>query len=135
MRRLIFLTAVAVCLHVANAHAQSPASCNAATIPLCSYGSMGSELQIKPRAVPTSAATVTAQDAYLRTVVISNATSGAITFTLADRQASPVSALGAVSIAANTTYVISFPDYYWCPGGFTVVASGSGLTWYGVWRQ
>jgi hypothetical protein len=111
------------------------ATCNSATIPICSTGAASVDVQIKPVAVPTILTIVAPLDAYLKTVTVSNPTAGAITFTLADRQASPVSVVGAVSIAANTTYVIVFPAGYWCPSGFTVLASGAGLTFYAGWRQ
>lgn len=99
-------------------------------------GSSGAgEVQIKPQAVPTSTTIVTTDDAYIRQVVISNPTAGAITFTLADRQASPIALFGAVSIAANTTVEVAIAYLYWCPGGFTVIASGAGLTFFASWRQ
>lgn len=110
------------------------ATCSTATIPLCTLGNSGAAVQTKPAAVPTSAGIVTTYDAYLQTITVANTTAGALTFTLADRQASPIAVLSAVSIAANSTYVIVFPVNYWCPGGFTVLASGSGLNWYGAFR-
>lgn len=114
---------------------QNKAVCNANTTPLCDLGLPTGTVQIKPQAVPTSTTTITAFDAYLKTITVSNPTAGAITFTLSDKQASPIAILGAVSIAANTTYVIVWPELYWCPGGFTVTSSGSGLTFYGKWLQ
>jgi hypothetical protein len=123
-----------VCLAAFALCAQT-ATCNTATPAICSAPDGNGVVQIKPQAVPTSSTAVTTYDAYLHTITIANTTSGALTFTLADRQASPVSAMSAVSIAANRTYVIVFPNGYWCPGGFTVIASGSGLTWYGRWAQ
>ena len=117
------------------AFAQS-ASCNGATIPVCGSQTVGAnDVQIKPMAVPTSLTAVATQDAYLKTVTVTNTTSGSLTFTLADRQASPVAVLAAVSIAGNTTYVIVFPSPYWCPSGFTALASGSGLNMFAAWRQ
>lgn len=125
----LFLTASAL------AFAQNPSTCGTQTIPICTAPAPAGEVQIKPQAVPTSPTVVTNQDAYPKTVVVSNPTGGAITFTLADRQTSPVSLLPAVSIAANSTVVVVFPAGYWCPGGFTVAGSDVGLTWYGSWRQ
>jgi hypothetical protein len=117
------------------AFAQS-ASCSAAPIPVCGSQTVGAnDVQIKPMAVPTSIAAIATQDAYLKTVTVTNTTSGALTFTLADRQASPIAVLAAVSVGANTTYVIVFPSPYWCPSGFTALASGSGLNFYAGWRQ
>lgn len=117
------------------AFAQNPATCGAQTIPICTPGGGSGSVQIKPQAVPTSTGVVAASDAYLKTITVTNTTAGALTFTLADRQASPIAVMSAVSIAANTTYVIVFPALYWCPGGFTALASGSGLTMYGAWLQ
>jgi hypothetical protein len=113
------------------------ATCNSATVPLCTQGNSGSDVQLKPQAVPTSTTIITAQDAYLKGVTVSNPTAGAITFSLCDRQAAPICVLPAVSIAANTTYVIVWPELrlYWCPFGFTATSSGAGLTYYAGWRQ
>lgn len=113
---------------------QNPTTCNTATIPICTQGTGAGDVQIKPQAVPTSTTVVGASDAYLKTITVTNTTAGALTFTLADRQASPIAVLSAVSVAANTTYLIVFPVPYWCPGGFTVAASGAGLNFYGAFR-
>lgn len=115
--------------------AQTPPTCTTATVPVCQLGTPNGEVQIKPVAVPTSTTSVTPSDAYLETITVSNPTSGAITFTLADGQASPIAALAAVSIAANTTYVIVWPVPYWCPSGFTVTSSGAGLTFSGRFQR
>jgi hypothetical protein len=116
---------------------QNPATCNTATIPICSSGSPSGAVQVKPQAVPTSTTAVTTYDAYLQTITISNPTAGAITFTLSDRQGSPIAAIPTVSIPANTVYVVVWPEgrSYWCPGGFTVSAGGAGLTFYGAFKQ
>ncbi len=124
-----------VIIAAADAFAQQLPTCNSATVPVCSNGTPSGDVQIKPQSVPTSSTAVTTSDAYLKSVTITNTTGSAVTFTLSDRQASPVAALSAVSIAANTTYVVSFPNLYWCPGGFTVTAGGSGLNFYAAWRQ
>ena len=136
MNRLSRL-ALAGVLAAAAAFAQSAASCNSATPAICTMGTTPTgDVQVKPQSVPTSTTTVTGVDAYLKQITVTNTTGSPVTFTLADKQASPVAVLSAVSIAANTTYVIRFADTpYWCPGGFTVAAGGSGLTWYGSWRQ
>ncbi len=131
MKRLLLLAALAA----SAAFAQGPATCNSATVPVCTAGSPSGDVQTKPLAVPTSTTAVALTDAYLKTVTVSNPTSGAITFTLADRQASPLAVLGTVSIAAYTSYVVVWPAGYWCPNGFTVTSSGSGLTFYAGWKQ
>lgn len=107
----------------------------AASPTLFQAASGSGDMQIKPQAVPTSTTVVAATDAYLRQVVVTNPTGGAITFTLSDRQSSAIDFVSAVSIAANTTYVVVIPNLYWCPNGFTVAAGGSGLTYYALWRQ
>jgi hypothetical protein len=134
MKNLIVITALALAA-ASGARAQL-ATCGTQTIPLCTPGGGSGAIQIKPQAVPTSTTVVAASDAYLKVITVSNPTAGAITFTLADRQGSPISVLGAVSIAANTSYIISWPDdrLYWCPNGFTVTSSGAGLTFYGAFR-
>ncbi len=129
------LTGLMALFITASALAQNPATCNTATIAICSQGSPSGDVQIRPQAVPTSATAITGYDAYLKTVTVTNTTGGAITFTLTDRQASPIDAISAVSIAANTTYVITFPNFYWCAGGFKVSAGGAGLVYYAAWRQ
>jgi hypothetical protein len=133
MNRLSRL-AFAGILAAAAAFAQT-ATCNSATIPVCTNGTPSGDVQIKPIAVPTSSTAVTSSDAYLKSITVTNTSTGALTFTLADRQGTPVSVMSAVSIGANTTYVVTFPNLYWCPGGFTVQAGGSGLNFYASWRQ
>jgi hypothetical protein len=104
---------------------------------LCSAAYPVADVQIKPQAIPTSQTTIAGADVFLKSVVLSNPTGSAITVTLADKQGTPVSLLGAVSVAANTTYVMTFPAnaYYWCPGGFTIQASASGATFYAAWQR
>lgn len=132
----LFLAAFALPAFVApQLRAQLPATCGTQTIPLCSAGGGSGALQIKPQAVPTSTAVVAATDAYLKTVTVANTTSGALTFSLCDRQASPVCVTSAVSIAANTSYILTWLNLYWCPNGFTVAASGTGLVFYAAFNQ
>jgi hypothetical protein len=138
--KLLLIAALAAFTIIAAFAQNSVATCNNASIPVCGMGAPQSRVQVKPQAVPTSTTAIATVDAYLRMITISNPTAGAITFTLADRQGSPISALGAVSIGANTTYIVIWAKEedemgYWCPNGFTLTSSGSGLTWYGAWRQ
>lgn len=111
------------------------ATCSTATPALCTVGNAGAQVQIKPQAAPTSTTIVTSQDAYLKQVTVTNTTGSAVTFTLADRQSSPIAIVSALSVAANTTYVISFPVPYWCPLGFTVVAGATGMNYSGTFLQ
>jgi hypothetical protein len=138
MKNLKALTGLflAACVLGAPAFAQLN-TCNTATIPICQPGTGNGDVQIKPQAVPTSTTVVSASDAFLKVITVENPTASAISFSLCDRQASPVCVAPAVSIAANTTYIISWPDLrlYWAPGGFTALASGAGLTFSGAFRQ
>ncbi len=129
------LALLALALAGTAAFAQTTPTCGSQTIPLCSAETGAGDVQVKPIAVPTSTTIVSASNAWLSTVTVSNPTSGAITFTLSDRQASPLAVLGAVSIAANTSYVVVWPAWYWCPNGFTVTSSGAGLTFYARFKQ
>ena len=133
IRVALLLTAALLCC--APPAFGDPPTCSGTPIATCSSGSPSGSVQIKPQAVPTSSTAVTGYDAYLKTITVTNTTAGALTFTLADRQAAPIAVLQAVSIAANTTYVIVFPSLYWCPGGFTVASSGAGLNFYAAWTQ
>lgn len=135
MNRILRIIALASFAAAAALAQNGVATCNSATVPVCTTGSPSGDVQIKPQAVPTSSTTVTSYDAYLKTVTVANTTASPITFTLADKQGSPVNVLSAVSVPANTTSVITFPDLYWCPGGFTVQAGGNGLNFYASWRQ
>lgn len=88
------------------------------------------EYDFVPQAVGTgSAEVVFDRDVYVSFIQLTNTTGGALTVTVADRQGTPVHLLSAVSIAANTTFVIKM-DPRWCPGGVTWLASGSGVTGY-----
>ena len=112
------------------------AQCTTATIPTCPVSSGTNTSQVKPIAVPTSATQVgLGIDAYLQSVTVTNSSAGSLNFSLCDRQASPICAIAIAPIAAYTTYVIVWPVLYWCPSGFTVLASSSGLTFTAVYRQ
>lgn len=77
--------------------------------------------------VPAVAADLTATTSMMWQIVICNTTAGAVTFTLKDKQATPRNILTAVSIAANTTYIVSWPEGQYCEGGINWVASATGL--------
>lgn len=83
--------------------------------------------QILPQAVPTSAADAVVGDAYIDQLQLSNTTAGALTCTVNDKQASPLGITpGAISIAANTIYIIPLGGR-WAPGGIRWVCSGAGV--------
>ena len=69
--------------------------------------------------VPSSATDLTTTDTDLYQITIANTTASACTFTLADKQTSAITHMSAVSIAANTTYVIAFPEGLYLKGGMT----------------
>lgn len=79
------------------------------------------------RAVPAVAADISTKDVLLYQLTIVNPTAGAITITIVDKQSSAKTLLGAVSIAANTTYVVAFPCGVKLKSGMNWVASGAGL--------
>jgi hypothetical protein len=135
MKKLLRILAVLAALSLP-AFAQ-PAACNSATIPLCSQPVGTVDVQIKPQAVPTSTTIVSAVDAYLRSITVSNPTSSAITFLLADKQGTPIAAIPTVSVAGNSVFIAVWPagPGYWCPAGFTIFAGGAGLTLQGAFRQ
>lgn len=87
-------------------------------------------------AVPAVAADVVAKDAIIYQITVANTTAGALTFTVQDKDGTPSEVMDAVSIAANTTYVIAFPFGEPMVGGINWVASGVGLkaSIYGYYR-
>jgi hypothetical protein len=64
-----------------------------------------------------------ASTCWVDMLTLTNKTAGAITVTAADVRGTPLDFLTAVSIAANTSYVISFPGGLKFEGGLTLVAS------------
>ena len=77
--------------------------------------------------VPDVAADLATKTAAIWQIFVCNTTSGALTFTVTDKQATPRYILPAVSIAGNTAYVCSWPEGQPCSGGVSWVASGVGL--------
>jgi hypothetical protein len=78
-------------------------------------------------AVPSVAADLAASDTRLYQISVCNTTGGALTLTLKDKQITPRNILTAVSIAANTSYIVVWPEGLFCSGGLNWVASGAGL--------
>lgn len=86
--------------------------------------------QILPQAVPTVAADVVKSDVYIDRLELRNTTASALTCTVNDRQGSPIAITpGAISIAANTIYILPF-DGTWAPSGVNWVCSGAGVVGY-----
>ncbi len=75
--------------------------------------------------VPNVATDLTTTDSVIFQITLANITAGAVTFTVKDKAGSPKSLLEAVSIAANTSYVIAFPEGVWMTGGITWSASAA----------
>jgi hypothetical protein len=100
-----------------------------------SIGNFAGLVNIKPQAAPTSLTAVTTYDSSVIAVTVTNTAVSALTFTLQSRETVPVALLSAVSIAPNTTYVVSLPYGHWMVNGMSVQASGAGLIYYIQWRQ
>jgi hypothetical protein len=134
MKILVILTSLAALS--LPAIAQTSSTCSTATIPVCSQPTGVNAVQVKPQAIPNvSAGTVTTIDAYLKILTVTNTTAGALTVTVADRQGTPVALLKTYSIAANGEQTFMFDTPYWLPSGFTVLASGAGLTFCAAWSH
>ncbi len=71
---------------------------------------------------PTNA---TATDTWIFQLVFNNKTGGAVTVTVTDNATVPLDLLTTVSIAANTAYVIVFPEGQYMPNGFKWSASAN----------
>jgi hypothetical protein len=69
--------------------------------------------------VPDSPTAVTTTDTEIYQITLGNTTGGACTFTLADRATSAKTIMSSVSVAANYTYVIVWPEGMFMDEGFT----------------
>ena len=78
-------------------------------------------------AVPAVATDLTTTDTRIWQITVANTTAGALTFTLKDRQATPRYICAAVSIAANTTYILAWPEGQFGSSGLNWSGSGAGL--------
>lgn len=79
------------------------------------------------QSVPSSPTTLTSVDSWIFQIVLANSTSGALTVTIQDKQGTPVCILCSVSLPANTTYIVPFPEGLKFESGITWSASGSGV--------
>jgi hypothetical protein len=101
------------------------------------YNSSGSgpTFEIYPMAVPTSSMSdVVTGDVRVNEITLTNTTGSAITVTVQDKQTSPQAFLSAISVGANSTYVIETPSLRLFPGGVSWQASGAGIVGYVSWR-
>jgi len=135
----LFITASALFLlcGALPAFAQSTATCTTATPAICTLFPPSNPSQIRPQIVATSPTAITTVDAYISLLTFNNTTGGPLVVTITDRQGTPVEVPGSgASIAAGQSYVIAFPGAgYWCPGGFVVSTTATGVKMYGAWRQ
>jgi hypothetical protein len=69
--------------------------------------------------VPNTPTAIATSDMEIYQLTIGNITGSACTFTLADRATSAKTILATVSIAANTTYVIAWPEGIFMDEGAT----------------
>lgn len=79
------------------------------------------------QAVPAVATDLTTTDTYLYQLTVANVSAGALTFTLADKQPSPLELFKTTSITAGTVLVAVWPQGLKLKGGLNWQASGVGL--------
>ncbi len=73
--------------------------------------------------VPSTLTDVTTSDSWLFQITVANKTAGTVTLTVQDKASPAKSLLSAVSITANTTYVIAIPEGVKMTGGIAWQAS------------
>lgn len=76
-------------------------------------------------AVPNAGTDLTAKDCIVYAVHVCNNTVGAVTFTLQDKQGTPLKLFSAYSIPANSFLNVSFNEGIPCTGGLTWSASAA----------
>lgn len=81
-------------------------------------------------AMPTSATAVAAATTCALTIIVSNTTAGALTYTVTDNAGSPINFLNAVTINAGERNEYTFPNGMKFNAGIKVTASGAGITYY-----
>lgn len=75
--------------------------------------------------IPNVAADLTTEDSYVFQIVLVNKTAGAVTVTIVDRATPAKTLIPTVSIAANTSYVVAYPEGVKMNGGINWVASAA----------
>jgi hypothetical protein len=90
-----------------------------------------------PSLVPLAATDIASTTTWVYMVTLTNESAGAVTCSIVDKQTTPRALVGpSLSIAANTTYVISFPEGRKMPSGITwSCSSGTVVTGYVTGRQ
>ena len=97
-----------------------------ATLSAANYVAFPNALPRLMTAVPTSLTDICTTTAHVYQVHVSNTTAGALTFLLQDKQATPGQLVPSVSIAANTAYILTWPEGQQA-SGISVQGSGAGL--------
>ena len=100
---------------------------------LASFAKPNGDTEIKPQAIPATLTTVVTGDVHLTNLVII-VVSGTPTVTVQDKQGTPIPLLSAITTTNGTTYYLPASMQYFCPGGFSIQASGSGAYFYASWR-
>jgi hypothetical protein len=77
--------------------------------------------------VPTSPTDLVTKDSYLFQASFTNGTAGAISVTIADRQASAKYAMELASIPANTAVAFNWSEGIFMKGGITWSAASGGI--------
>jgi hypothetical protein len=95
----------------------------------------GGPYEVYYQAVPTSLTDVDTRDAHLLGYCVSNSTTGALTFTIQTKDASPLPLPLTGSITANTAVCNNTPFGLLSKGGFSVQAGGAGLYYQAVWTH
>lgn len=98
-----------------------------ASLSAANYVAFRNSLPRAMTAVPTSLTDICTTDAHIYQVHVSNTTAGALTFLLQDKQATPGQLTPTVSIAANTAYILAWPEGQFAKDGISVQGSGAGL--------
>jgi hypothetical protein len=89
--------------------------------------------RVQDQAVPTTAADIATVSVWIDSMTFANTTAAALTVTVKDKQATPQSFLQAVSIPANSTTIITFPEpkkfigLNWMASGAGIVGSVAGV--------
>jgi hypothetical protein len=89
-----------------------------ASLSAARYAAMPNKFSESLTAVPAVSTDLATKDAMIWQIHVANPT---------DKQATPRNVIPAVSIAANTAYVCSWPEGLFCSSGVAWTASGAGL--------
>ncbi len=85
------------------------------------------KLSSKGARIPAIAADLTVKDTWVFQIVLSNTTGAAVTVTIKDKQTTARYLVNALSVAANSTTVLSYPQGMLLSGGMNWVASADAI--------